>query len=153
MLSRADRPPDAALCDGTLAKETLTQAEATGQHDLLDRVPPYQELPLKAVRHIVDWLSQGALEPPQTVRAPDVGGPAVVGSDALDHQVIETPVAVPPVGLFGMVTEPADGRILWGRPWHCSSTRGTITTSDRLGHGWTCHGSGPPRASVRCGSI
>ena len=116
VLARADRPRAETLYDPGLARETLTQAEAFGQRELMDHVPPDQELPLESVRHIVGWLAEGAGTSLRTISVPEAGGHAVVDSDALGRQVIETPVTVPPAGLSGVLTEPGDGRTPQGTP-------------------------------------
>jgi pimeloyl-ACP methyl ester carboxylesterase len=110
VLARADRPRVDALCDATLAREAMDQGEAIGQQELIDRVPPYQELPLTTVRRIVQWLSEGACTQLRTVSAPEAGGQVVVdGWRSMGRPVVETPVTVPPTGLFGVLTEPGDG--------------------------------------------
>lgn len=111
ILTRDDRPADASLPDLTLSREEPTHDVAAGQYELLDLVPPNQRLPLPTVRRIVTWLSQGAGSPARAVSPPKAAGRAVVASDPRGRPIIETPVAVPPVGLFGILTEPA------GAPW------------------------------------
>ena len=116
VLARADRPRAETLYDRDLAQETLAQAEAFGQRELMDLTPPYQELPLESVRHIVGWLAEGAGTSLRTISVPEAGGHTVVDSDTLGRQVIETPVTVPPAGLSGVLTEPSDGRTPQGTP-------------------------------------
>jgi hypothetical protein len=82
----------------------------------MDHVPPYQELPVESVRHIVGWLEEGAGASLRTISVPEAGGHAVVDSDALGRQVIETPLTVPPAGLSGVLTESGDERTLQGTP-------------------------------------
>lgn len=106
VLTRPDRPPDPSLHDRAFASETLTRDVAVGQHELMDLVPPFQALPFDAIRRIVVWLSDGVRSPWRAVDAPDPGATAVVDRDPLGRPILETPVAVPPVGLFGMLTEP-----------------------------------------------
>lgn len=107
ILTRDDRPSDSSLRDLTLAGEGATFGVAAGQHELLDLVPPNQQLPLPTVRRIVTWLSQGARRSARIVTAPEAAGPAVIASDADGQPIVETPVAVPPIGLFGILTEPS----------------------------------------------
>jgi pimeloyl-ACP methyl ester carboxylesterase len=109
VLERADRPRTATLDDEAFAREGVAHLEAFDQADLMDRVAPDQELPAKAIRHIVDWLSEGARKPVRTVGVPEAGGQTVIGTDTLGNPVTETPVTVPPVGLFGVLTEPDSG--------------------------------------------
>jgi alpha-beta hydrolase superfamily lysophospholipase len=117
VLERADRPPSDALSKGDLARELLTRAEAVGQLELMDLMgAPDQELPFASVRRVVDWLSDGAGQNLRTVCLPDSGGPAVVDPGTIGHPVIETPVTVPPAGLFGILTEPNDGQSSRGTP-------------------------------------
>lgn len=108
VLTRDDHPADASPTDLTLAAEELTHGVAAGQYELLDLVPPNQELPLPTVRRIVTWLSQGARGKARAVPPPQAAGPAIVANDPEGRPIVETPVAVPPVGLFGILTEPAD---------------------------------------------
>ena len=114
VLARADRPRAEVLNDRDLARETLAQAEALGQHELMDL--PEQELPLASVQHIVGWLREGAGPSLRTISVPEAGGQAVVDTDTLGRRVIETPVTVPPAGLSGVLTEPGDGRTPPGAP-------------------------------------
>ncbi len=108
ILTRPDRPPNPSLHELAFASETLTRDMAAGQHELMDLVPPLQHLPLEAIRRIVSWMSDGVRSFWRAVSAPDPGGTTVVDWDPLGRAILETPMAVPPVGLFGMLTEPAD---------------------------------------------
>ena len=116
VLERTDRPRADSLYDSSLARETLTRADAVGQIELMDLVPPFQELPLTTIRHIVEWLSQGAGSHLRTVSLPEVSGPMVIDEGRGGYSFIETPVRVPPAGLFGVLTEPISGRSSRGAP-------------------------------------
>ena len=116
VLTRDDRPADASLHEPSLAGETLTHGVAAGQHELLDLVPPNQQLPLSTIRRIVTWLSQGAPGLAQALPPPEAAGPAIVASDPRGRPIVETPVAVPPVGLFGILTEPGNAPSTSGTP-------------------------------------
>lgn len=106
VLTRRDRPSDTSIFGQFLASETLQHGEATGQLELMDHVPPAQRLPGAAVEGIVAWLSEGTGSRPRRVHPPDPAAPRVVGGDENGRPILETPVVVPPAGLFGILTEP-----------------------------------------------
>jgi alpha-beta hydrolase superfamily lysophospholipase len=108
-LTRRDRPVDGALVRPTMGREEVVHEEAVGQAALLDRVAPYQELPLAAIRRIVDWLSEGAPTVAQRVAIPSGPSRAVVGRRVTGQAIVETAVRVPPAGLFGILTEAEPG--------------------------------------------
>lgn len=105
LLTRRDRMVDPSVAQSTLGQEIVDREEAVGQFELMDRTPPNQELPSVAIERIRDWLSKGAPAHWRTVKAPGASTRAVVGRCENGEDVIETAVAIPPVGLVGMLTE------------------------------------------------
>ena len=106
VLTRHDRPVDRAALQPVTADERVDREEAVGQAAFLDRTPPNQRLPVDATRRIVDWLSSGAPAESRRVRAPTDPSRVVVGQGAQGRHIVERVVRVPPVGLFGILTEP-----------------------------------------------
>ncbi len=106
VLTRRDRPVDRAVLRPTMAQERVDREEAVGQAALLDRTPPNQQLPVAAARRVVDWLSAGATAESRQVRAPTDPPRVVVGQGTQGRPIVERAVRVPPVGLFGILTEP-----------------------------------------------
>jgi alpha-beta hydrolase superfamily lysophospholipase len=76
--------------------------EATGQAALLD--PPVQEPPYETIERVARWLAD-ALAGPAGPVVPPVSGPAVVGQDGDGQAIVERPVTLGPLALFGIVTE------------------------------------------------
>jgi alpha-beta hydrolase superfamily lysophospholipase len=101
--------------DGALHKGLVSTdaewGEATGQVQLMDAVSPqYQLLPDAMIERIAAWLSCHADGAPLTVSTPPAAGPVTLGATDTGGAVTERPVFLGPLGLFGLVTEPA------GRP-------------------------------------
>jgi len=111
VLSSPDQPPEPSLISQSLAVESVVQAEAVGQHELLELTVPFQRLPHATIAGIVAWLSDGAERWVTNTDTPAVAGEAVVGHDPRGRRIVETPIAVPPLGLFGLLTEVEDGAI------------------------------------------
>lgn len=108
LLARPDRPFPPGLADASLASKELCVDEATGQHELMDLHTPNQRLPHAAIRRVVDWLSAGARAPGVAVAPPPATSSRVVAWDARQRPVYETPITVPPIGLFGIETRVED---------------------------------------------
>ncbi|MGD1012653.1 MAG: alpha/beta fold hydrolase [Acidimicrobiales bacterium] len=104
VLTRADRPANRQLLAAPLAGEELLHEEAIGQAEFMDRYPPFQELPHVAIGRIVGWLCEGAWRQAVVTRALQLDGPCVVGRGSPGCRIVEAPVSVPPVGLFGILT-------------------------------------------------
>jgi hypothetical protein len=116
VLERAGRPASRSLLGAGLAREQLSHEEAVGQAEFMDRYPPFQELPQTAIGRIVAWLSEGFGQQAVAVRTPQRATPRVVGRGPSGRGVVEAPVSVPPVGLFGMLTYAEDLPVPTGRP-------------------------------------
>jgi alpha-beta hydrolase superfamily lysophospholipase len=116
VLTRADRPVDRSLLSPALAADALSHEEAIGQAEFMDRYPPFQELPHAAIDRIVGWLGEGAGPEVVATRAPQGAGPGLVGLGPAGGRIVETPVSVPPVGLFGVLTDRQDVPAPPGRP-------------------------------------
>ena len=77
--------------------------DATGQEDLLDS--QLQETPWETIARVADWLADALKCEPVGV-TPPVSGPAAVPAAARSGQtIIETPVQLGSLELFGIVTE------------------------------------------------
>ncbi len=76
--------------------------EATGQGELLD--PPLQEPPYETIQRVAEWLSTALAGPGAPVAMPE-SGPAVVARSRGGEDVVERPVMLGPLPLFGIVTE------------------------------------------------
>lgn len=116
VLTRADRPVNRSLLSAPLARETLSHEEAAGQAEFMDRYPPFQQLPHVAIARIVEWLSEDAGQRTVAIRTPEPGGPRLVGNGVSGRRVVEAPVFVPPVGLFGILTYPENAPVPQGGP-------------------------------------
>ncbi|MGH9105280.1 MAG: hypothetical protein ACRDZX_05480 [Acidimicrobiales bacterium] len=103
VLTRPDRPGNPSFTAG-FGRELTERGEAEGQAKFMDRYPPFQRLPRGTISRVTQWLCEGA--PPQRtlLKRPPVAGPHVVGYTPSGHGVVETPVSIPPLGLFGIVT-------------------------------------------------
>ncbi len=82
--------------------------EATGQDRLLDSNS--QEPPESTIRRLADWFSSTLDGPPVTVTAP-ARTTAVVGHSEAGSPVEEHTVALGPLGLFGIVSEPTTAAV------------------------------------------
>ncbi len=116
VLTRSDRPPNRPLLSALLAREDLSHEEAVGQAEFMDRYPPVQELPHAAIGRIVGWLSEGAAAQAVAIRVPKAAGPHPVGQSPSGCRIVEAPVSVPPVGLFGVLTREQDAPVLPDKP-------------------------------------
>jgi alpha-beta hydrolase superfamily lysophospholipase len=76
--------------------------EATGQDLLLDS--HLQEPPVDTIGRITDWLVGAVCAEPTTVARP-ADGSVAVERPPLGEPVIERPISLGPLGLFGIVTE------------------------------------------------
>ena len=120
---------DLGRMEGTLAKRTLVLTpptmsrprrlqrrlegcavdwqEATGQKELLDSA--LQATPFETIARTADWLSDALHGDPVGLVLPDLNPNAVVDRPTLGGPVVERPVELGPLRLFGMVTEPGTG--------------------------------------------
>jgi pimeloyl-ACP methyl ester carboxylesterase len=104
LLTRGDRPLDSSLLRPSLASDALSSEEAVDQPKFIDEYPPFQELPVKTTDRIVGWLVEGAGRELRPVKVPPCAGSREVGRTAGGEKIMETPVFVPPIGLFGITT-------------------------------------------------
>jgi alpha-beta hydrolase superfamily lysophospholipase len=116
VLTRADRPVHRSLLNPSLASQEFSHQDAAGQAEFMDRYPPAQELPRVAIEGIVGWLGEGAPARAVAVRRPEPGGPRRVAWGPQGSRVVEEPVSVPPVGLFGALTYDLDMPVSPGTP-------------------------------------
>jgi dienelactone hydrolase len=116
VLTRPDRPASWFLSQQSLASEEVTWEAALGQSELLENPPPTHELPRRAMARIIHWMSKGANPTPQRAASPPIASRAIVASDPSGRPIIESPVSIPPLGLFGIVTEPAESAALEHAP-------------------------------------
>ena len=114
--------------------------EATGQDRLLDS--RMQEPAVEASERVVHWLVASLQGGPASLSVPD-RRTAVVGRNPTGAPVVESPIDVGPLGLFGIVTEPgeeptADGRpavvlVAEGNTHHIGQARIWVDLARRLG--------------------
>ena len=102
VLTRSGSVP--AKLEEALARDQVTWEEATGQVELIDAESPHQVLPDTAIDRIATWLSRGAGTDPVPLHGVEPAGPCTL--EAPFAGVVERPVYLGPVGLFGFVTEP-----------------------------------------------
>ncbi len=93
---------DARLND-SLGSAHVEWAQATGQEALIDAESPHQVLPDVAIDRIAAWLARHGGPDMTTISAPDEGGAVTMGAPGAE--VVERPVFLGPLGLFGFVTE------------------------------------------------
>lgn len=107
VLTRPDRADEADLI-GRHCGSGTTFGQARGQAELVDVLPDLAQLPLTTIDEIAGWLRDAIEERPARVarRSPDC---AVVATTPSGTQIIERVVQMGPVGLCGIVTEPAGG--------------------------------------------
>ena len=133
-------PPDMSRPAGLerrLAGEPVEWQEATGQEALLDS--QRQDPPYGTIERVAAWLSDAFEGPAVPVAAP--GRPsAAVGVTEAGEPVVERPVALGPVELFGIVTEGpgAPGRpvvvlVNEGGTHHIGQARMWVDLARRLG--------------------
>ncbi len=123
-----------------LAGAQVEWQEATGQDRLLDS--RMQEPAVEASGRVADWLVASLQGDPVSVPVPD-RRTATVGRDPSGTPVVESPVEVGPLGLFGIVTEPgvaapADSRpavvlVAEGNTHHIGQARIWVDLARRLG--------------------
>ena len=105
VLTRPERDPNEALMSG-LASEAVDHVEAYGQSALIDLGPPMHQIPYVAVDKIVGWIADATPRSGVRITTPEGTSTAVVRSGQ-GRSIVEHHVLVPPVGLFGILTEPA----------------------------------------------
>jgi alpha-beta hydrolase superfamily lysophospholipase len=101
VLTHPERPRSKRLArrlEGTAVEWT----EATGQGALLD--PPVQAPPYETIGRVADWLVDSLAGPGRLVARPESRS-AAVGQSTDGEAVVERPVMLGPLPLFGIVTE------------------------------------------------
>ncbi len=104
VLTRPDRDPNPDLM-ARLGSEAVEHREATGQNLLMDVGPPLQRLPYDTIDSIIEWTAAGSTETASVLADSPEPGAAIVGGDSFGRPIIERPLFLPPIGLFGMQTE------------------------------------------------
>jgi pimeloyl-ACP methyl ester carboxylesterase len=104
VLTRPDRDPNPDLM-ARLGSEAVEHRESADQSLLMDVGPPLQRLPYDTVDSMVEWLAAGSTETASILVNPPEPRAAVVGYDSFGRSIIERPLFLPPIGLFGMLTE------------------------------------------------
>jgi pimeloyl-ACP methyl ester carboxylesterase len=103
IMSRKGTTPDSGL-RSRIDPSIVEWAEATGQEDLVDAEAPHQILPVEDIERIATWAAAAAPDTSVAVKVPKKAEAAEVAK-ADDRAVIERPVSLGPLGLFGIVTE------------------------------------------------
>ena len=103
-LTRPNRTRDKDLVE-RLSVETVEWGDATGQEQLLETDAPHIKLPDATIDRIVVWLKGVTGTESQTVEAPVPASAAPVSITPSGLTVVERPVMLGPVGLFGIITE------------------------------------------------
>lgn len=103
VLTRSDPSPSQLFSRPDLVNARWE--DAPGQAALLDVASPWQVLPHQTIQKIADWLSQASSAAPRPVQIPDRAGAAIVSGNGSHPAVVETPMFVGPVGLFGILSE------------------------------------------------
>jgi alpha-beta hydrolase superfamily lysophospholipase len=101
VLTHPERPRSGRLTR-RLEGAQVEWMEATGQGELLD--PPLQQPPYQTIERVADWLSSTLAGAGGPVATPQ-SGPAVVGRSRGGEAIVERPVMLGPLPLFGIVTE------------------------------------------------
>jgi alpha-beta hydrolase superfamily lysophospholipase len=101
VLTHPERPRPRRLAQRLVGTE-VDWEEATGQEELLD--PPLQKPPYQTIDRVVGWLSRTLDGDVAEVSVPK-SGPTVIGRNPCGGEIVERPVALGPLGLFGIVTE------------------------------------------------
>ena len=96
------RPP---VLERRLSGSQVEWQAATGQEDLLDS--QLQETPWETIARVADWLADALKCEPVRV-TPPASGPAAVQTARSGQTIIETPVQLGTLELFGIVTEGVD---------------------------------------------
>lgn len=106
VLTRSDRPVIQALLQPTIGLESTVHKESVAEATPLHLSPPNQKLPLSTIRTVVDWLTEGAPAGSLPLKIPTEPSRIAFGYANDGQGIVETSVRVPPVGLFGILTEP-----------------------------------------------
>jgi alpha-beta hydrolase superfamily lysophospholipase len=132
VLRRADRP-DLGARDEHLPPDR-DEVPAVGQDGLLDVASSASVVPDEAVEVVVGWLADALGGPPAPLGPIGRSGPVAVGDGCT-----ETAVHLGPLGLFGIVTEPADAGdrptlafLNGGTDHHCGPNRIWVDWGRRL---------------------
>ncbi len=104
VLTRKGRTPPRALVERLGASDTQW-AEAAGQEELMDVGSPFQVLPDATISYVVAWFAGGAGAATVAIDPPACGGKVVMGTRADGREIVETPTALGPLGLFAITTE------------------------------------------------
>jgi dienelactone hydrolase len=102
VLLRTGRSPDRLMAE-RLRSEHTEWADAEGQDKLIDWEGRY--LPEATIDRIVTWVSAGAPGARTAIHPPTPAAAAVVAATAAGDAVVERPLTLGPLGLFGLLTE------------------------------------------------
>ena len=108
VLTRPDRDPNLDLM-ARLGSESVEHRAAAGQSLLMDVGPPLQRLPYDTIDSMIEWIAAGSTETASVLADPPEPRAAIVGGDSFGRSIIERPLFLPPIGLFGMLTEASGG--------------------------------------------
>jgi len=104
VLTRKGRTPARALVQRLGASDTQW-AEAAGQEELMDVGSPFQVLPDATISYVVAWFAGGAGAATVAIDPPPRAGTMTMGTRADGREIVETPTALGPLGIFAITTE------------------------------------------------
>jgi len=104
MLTRPNRARDSTLVK-RLSQEAVRWGVAAGQEDLIEAESPHRLVPETTIMEIARWLSEVAGSDRVEVQAPNPARPATVSAGSFQHDVVEQPVWLGPLGLFGIIAQ------------------------------------------------
>jgi pimeloyl-ACP methyl ester carboxylesterase len=80
-------------------------SEVTGQAELMDTGSPNQVMPYDDIDRIAGWVSSAVPATSARLQPPEPAGAATIGRLDDGTAIVETPTALGPAGLFGVVTD------------------------------------------------
>lgn len=107
VLSRPSRT-EACFLMPSLGREHTEIGEALGQELLLAERVTEPQLPMETIGTLSRWLEGGAPHASARLVLPSPAGPRLVAQTSTGGRVVEVPVSIPPLGLFGMLSRPED---------------------------------------------
>jgi pimeloyl-ACP methyl ester carboxylesterase len=104
VLHRVNRPPE--TLHSRLAGSEVDWKEAEGQEDLIENGYNAGLVAYRTNALIVEWMGMASPPTGVPVDMPEVAKAAIVNHSPVGAPVLETPMFLGPIGLFGFLTEP-----------------------------------------------